>query len=361
MKLHDILRRMAKEGASDLFLKVGSPPSLRIDGRICFLQTSPLSVEDSEEIFEFLKKVKGFESSPIQQEIDLAHQEPGVGRFRVNIYRQQGKLTFIFRALGASVPPFESLDLPEKQCKQLATIERGLVVITGTTGSGKSTTLASMLNYVNEHANKHLITLEDPIEFVYTEKRCIISQREVGRDTQDFVSALRSAMRQSPDVIMIGEMRDVETMEAAVHAAETGHAVFSTLHTTNATQTVDRIINFFPPYQHTLIKQQLANVLEGVMSQRLIIRKGGKGRVPCIEIMMRSPRIRELLVDGRVADLYKSIYDGEYYGSQTYNQALVKLYKANKITLEEALKNSDNPDELKLEIKGIVKGSRSAL
>jgi len=249
--------------------------------------------------------------------------------------------------------------MPVEPLSKLARSPRGLVLVTGITGSGKSTSLAAVINYINEHFNRHIVTIEDPIEFLHKDKKSIVNQREVGEDTESFSTALRHVVRQAPDVILIGEMRDRETMEAALAAAETGHLVFSTLHTVDAIQTVERIINFFPPHQHQLIRLQLSMVLEGVVSQRLLARKDGSGRVPAIEIMMATPTIRDLLLEGRTTELYKAIKEGGYFGCQSFNQSLKEIYEKDFITLADALQAADNPDELKMELKGIVKGTRA--
>ncbi len=360
LDFQELLKRMVKERASDLFLKVGSPPTLRIDGRIRFMQAEALTPEKANEIMETLKQARVRDDWKDKLEIDLAYDLPGVGRFRCNIYRQRGNVSFALRHIEKTIPGFEELDLPSEPLRKLSGCNRGLVLVTGVTGCGKSTTLAAIINFINENANKHIVTLEDPIEFIYRDKRSIISQREVGVDTEDFVSALKHVVRQSPDVILVGEMRDRETMEAAISAAETGHLVLSTLHTVNATQTVERIINYFPPHQHQLIRMQISMVLEGVISQRLLPRRDGKGRVPAVELMMRSPTVKDLLAEGKTNELYKAIKEGEYFGSQTFNQSLKRLYEGENITLEDAMGAADNPEELKLEIRGIIKGSRAA-
>jgi twitching motility protein PilT len=356
MEFQEMLRRMVVERASDLFIKVGSPPSLRIDGKVHFLDSDDISPQDTIEFYEAIEdsKREGFKN---QQEIDTAYELPGIGRFRVNIFRQRGYIGFVFRHIESQIPNFTELNLPSEPLMKLASMQRGLVLVTGVTGSGKSTTLAAIINHINTNFNKHIVTVEDPIEFVYKDKKSIINQREIGIDTSDFHTALKHVVRQSPDVILIGEMRDRETMEAAISAAETGHLVFSTLHTVNAQQTVERIINFFPPHQHNLIRLQLSLILEGVVSQRLIKRKASQGRMPAVELMIKSPTIKELLMEGRTNELYKAVRDGDYFGSQTFNQALKKMYQSEQITLEEALSGADNPEELKLELKGVTKGT----
>ena len=362
MDFHEMLRRMVKARASDLFIKVGSPPSMRIDGRIRFLQAEPVDQETTKQIFALIAKSRNIKISPenLHSEIDCAYDLPGVGRFRCNISSQRGYLFFVLRTVSRAVVTFEELFLPKEQMVKLASLNRGMVLVTGVTGSGKSSTLAAMVNYINENFNKHIVTIEDPIEYIFKDKRSIITQREVGQDTKDFVAAIKYAVRQSPDVIMIGEMRDVETMEAAIHAAETGHLVFSTLHTVNAQQTVERIINYFPPHQHELIRSQLAMILEGVIAQRLGVKKGGQGRVPTVELMIKTPLIRDLLREGKTTDLYKALMESAYFGCQTFNQSIVQLYRDELVDLETAMGLADNPDELKMELRGIVKGTRSS-
>jgi twitching motility protein PilT len=259
------------------------------------------------------------------------------------------------------VPGFKDLGLPIETFERLAMLRRGLILVTGITGSGKSTTLASMIQYMNQTTNRHIITVEDPIEYSYADDRCIINQREVGIDTRDFKTALRTAMRESPDVILIGEMRDQETVQAAIDAAETGHLVLSTLHTTNAQQTMERIINFFPPYQHQLIRMQLSMVFQAVVSQRLVPRIGGSGRAPGLEIMIATPTIKQMLEEGRTLELYGAIRDSEHFGCITFNQSLFKLFEAGFISREDALATSDNPDEMEMLFRGIQRGSAGSL
>ena len=355
MEFHEMLRKMVIEKASDLFIKVGTPPSLRIDGSIHFVDTDEITPQDSREVYEIIEDSKK-ERFASKGDVDVAYELPGIGRFRVNIFRAKGQLGFVLRHIESNIPGFEDLHLPGVVLTKLATAARGLVLVTGQTGSGKSTTLASMINYLNERTNKHIITIEDPIEFMFKDRKSIVNQREIGSDTPDFLHALKMAVRQSPDVILIGEMRDAETTEAAISAAETGHLVLSTLHTVNAVQTVERIINFFPPHQHELIRLQLSLILVGVVSQRLVPKKSGGGRVPAAELMIQAPTVRELLRNGQTQDLYAAVKQGEYYGCQTFNQSLKTLYQDDLITLDSAMAASDYPDELKLDLKGIVKG-----
>jgi twitching motility protein PilT len=356
MEFHEMLRKMVIEKASDLFIKVGSPPCLRIDGTIHFLDTDEITPQDSLEVFEIIEDSTkdGLEA---KSEIDVAYELPGIGRFRVNIFRQKGHLGYVLRHVESNVPSFEELNLPGAILTKLASANRGLVLVTGQAGSGKSTTLAAIINYINENFNKHIVTIEDPVEFIFRDRKSLVNQRELGLDTPNFLLALKMAVRQSPDVILIGEMRDRETMEAALAAAETGHLVMSTLHTINATQTVERIIHYFPPHQHDLIRLQLSLVLVGVVSQRLLPRKSESGRVPAVELMIQSPTIQELLRKGHTQELYGAVKESDYFGCQTFNQSLKQLYQQDLITLEHALAASDYPDELKLDLKGIFKGA----
>jgi twitching motility protein PilT len=264
----------------------------------------------------------------------------------------------VFRHIHAKIPTLEELNLPAEQLKRLALQPRGLVLVTGTAGSGKSTSIASMINFINDTEEKHVISVEDPIEFTFTDNKCVIDQREVGQDTDSFLSALKHGVRQSPDVIFIGEMRDLETMEAAINAAETGHLVRSTLHSLNAMQTVDRIMNMFPVHQHEFLRLQLSQLLEGVVSQRLLPTKDGAARMPCVELMCATPTTRELLLQGKTRELYKALKEGSYYGCMTFNQSLKSLLERDLITLEDALNAADSADELKLELRGISKDAQ---
>jgi twitching motility protein PilT len=358
MEIASIFAAMVKEEASDLFLKVGVPPAVRVVGRVVSMGGAALTEETMLEVFnevcdDFAKK-----KFAERGEVDISYEIYGVGRFRANIFRQRGYIGMVFRHIHSRIPSMEDLNLPAEQLRRFALLPRGLVLVTGTAGSGKSTTIASMINFINSTEERHVITVEDPIEFTFTDQKCVIDQREIGQDTDSFVAALKNAVRQSPDVIFIGEMRDIETMEAAINAAETGHLVFSTLHSMNAMQTVDRIINMFPTNHHTFLQLQLAQLLEGVISQRLLPTKDGTARMPAIEVMCSTPTIQELLLHGKTRELYKAIKDGSYYGCVTYNQALKSLLERDLITLEDALSAADSPDELKLELRGISKDNQ---
>jgi twitching motility protein PilT len=355
-KLKEFLRIMVKEGASDLVLKTNGCPAIRVAGAIRFLGDQPLPSDVLQSYVHEVLTDRSKEEFQKAGATDTAITVPGVGRFRCNVFHQSGEVGFVFRSIRTEIPSFKDLNLPVDPLKRLASLKRGLVLATGIAGSGKSTTLASMIEYVNRNMNKHIITVEDPIEFVFEDRRSIVNQREIGSDVSDFPSALRQAVRQSPDVILIGEMRDAETVAAAIAAAETGHLVFSTLHTVNAVQTVERIITFFPPHQHDLIRLQLALNLAGVVSLRLIRSKDGAAMVPAIELLINTPSVREMLEQGKTRQLPKALTEGSYYGTMTFNQSLIRLFQAGNITLEDALAASDNPDELKMQMRGITQG-----
>jgi twitching motility protein PilT len=359
-KLRDFLRIMVKECASDLVLKANGCPAVRVAGVIRFLGDQPLPPELMRSYVEEIlgERLRAeFEKSGA---CDTAVALPGVGRFRCNAFHQCGELGLVFRAIKNEIPSFKDLNLPVDPLKRLSSLKRGLVLATGIAGSGKSTTLASMVEYVNRTMNKHIITIEDPIEFRFEDKRSIVNQREVGVDVSSFAQALRQAMRQSPDVILIGEMRDAETVSAAISAAETGHLVFSTLHTVNAVQTVERIISFFPPHQHELVRLQLALNLAGVCSLRLVKNKDGTAMVPAVELLINTPTVRELLEQGQTRVLPKALAEGSYYGTMTFNQSLIRLFQAGNISLEDALAASDNPDDLKMQMRGITQGATNS-
>ena len=361
LDIKSLLAAVVAKDASDLFIKVGAPPMVRVVGKLEVLpQTFPLTPEMVEKLFMEITTEKLRQKFVDEGEVDTAYEVFGMGRFRVNIFRQKGFIGMAMRYIHSNIPPLEELGLPMKPLQKLATTPRGLVLVTGIAGSGKSTTIASLLNYVNKNWRKHVVTIEDPIEYLFVDEKSLIDQRELGIDTFSFTSALKHAVRQSPDIIMIGEMRDKDTMEAAINAAETGHLVISTLHSINAAQTVERIINFFPPHQHQLLRQQLSMLLQGVISQRLITRHDGKGMVPAAEILLATPTIKDMLHEGKTRELYDAIKEGNtYYGSQTFNQSLKYLYQNNFISVEDALSFADRPDELKLELRGITRGESS--
>ncbi len=358
-KLDDYLSVMVKEGASDLILKSGSCPAIRLAGVIRFIGDQTL---DSATMRHHAKSVLDERTAQEFHEhgaADFALTSSGT-RFRCNVFNQSGDLGFVFRRVNENVPSFKDLNLPVQPLKRLASLKRGLVLATGVAGSGKSTTLASMIEFINRNSQKHIITIEDPIEYMFEDRLSIVNQREIGTDTTNYTAAMRQAVRQSPDVILIGEMRDKETVQAAISAAETGHLVLSTLHTVNAVQTVERIITFFEPHQHDLVRLQLALNLAGVISMRLIKTKEGRRMVPAVELLINTPTVRELLEGGQTRMLPKALAEGSYYGTMTFNQSLSRLFEAGNISLEDALASSDNPDELKMQMRGITKGGTPA-
>jgi twitching motility protein PilT len=338
-------------------LKANGCPAVRVTGVIRLLGDQQLPAELLRSYVDEILSERGQEDFKTTGAADTALSVPGLGRFRCNAFHQCGELGLVFRAIKSEIPSFKDLNLPVEPLKRLSSLKRGLVLATGIAGSGKSTTLAAMIEYVNRTMNKHIITIEDPIEFRFEDKRSIVNQREVGPDVANFALALRQAVRQSPDVIFIGEMRDSETVSAAISAAETGHLVFSTLHTVNAVQTVERIITFFPPHQHELVRLQLALNLAGVCSLRLVKNKDGTAMVPAVELLINTPTVRELLEQGQTRSLPKALAEGGYYGTMTFNQSLIRLFQAGNISLEDALVSSDNPDELKMQMRGITLGS----
>jgi twitching motility protein PilT len=351
---------MVKERASDLILREGERPSMRVEGRIRFLSDDRFTPEDAEALLTAILPAEEIAAFRVLMEKDVAFVVPGVGRFRANLFVQRRRHGFVFRHVQERVPTLEELHLPVAVVAKLAGLQRGLVLVTGIAGSGKSTSLAAMVEHMNEHTDRHIVTIEDPVEFIFRDKRCAITQREIGIDTPDYATALKHVVRQTPDVILLGEMRDRETIESALQTAESGHLVLSTLHTVNAVQTVERIISFFPPHQHQTIRQQLALVLEGVISQRLITRRAAAGRVPAIEVLLGTPTIKEMLLEGRTRDLPKMLDEGHaHYGTQTFNQSLKDLVTAGLIDYDDALGAADNPDELMLAMRGIGRGLRT--
>jgi twitching motility protein PilT len=352
------LAEMVRLQASDLILRAGGKPSCRVDGRIHFL---PGRVPEMGPLLDVLEGVMGVQRMTKWHEegsVDTALQLDGLGRFRVNAYKQMGEPALVLRRISTNPPRLSTLCLPTVHLERLAMRKRGIVLVTGIAGSGKSTTLAAMIQYMNSKAERHVITLEDPVEMIFTEERCVISQREVGTDCPDFQGGLRHALRQSPDVILIGEMRDAETVSAALDATETGHLVFSTLHTVNATQTVDRILSFFNSEQHVQVRQRLADNLSAVLSQRLVPRKTGTGMVPAVELMLSTPRVRELLYDGKTTELARVIEAGSEEDLISFNRSLRTLVEHDLIELEVALAASDRPEELLLALRGFSKGTQ---
>ena len=355
MHINDLLKIAVERKASDLHLKVGAFPVIRVDGTLIPLaDMRRLMQEDTIAMAFSIMSARQKEKFKNNFEIDIAYNVPNLGRFRCNIFQQRGTVGLVLRVIPAKILSIKELLLPpvlEKICQE----QRGLVLCTGTTGSGKSTTLAAMIDHINATRNEHVMTIEDPIEFLHRDKKSIVNQREVDVDTKGFSLALRSALRQDPDVILVGEMRDYETIETALTAAETGHLVFSTLHTLDATETINRIIAVFPPHQQKQIRLQLGAVLKAAVSLRLMPRADGLGRVPAAEILIRTNYVRECIENKEKTKYIKdAIQQGtSQYGMQTFDQSLYSLYKSGLITLEEALKRATNPNEFKLKIQGI--------
>lgn len=356
MDINQILVEALEHEASDVHIKEGAPPIFRVNGTLKpFSKVKPFDHNDLSKMAFGLMNDWQKERFIKNREVDMGYEVYGLGRFRVNVYQQRGKLSIALRIVPYQIKSPEELYLPPV-ITNVALENRGLILVTGTTGSGKSTTLASMIDIINKNRNSHIITIEDPIEFIHEDKKSIIDQREVGSDTSTFSSALRVALRQDPDVILVGEMRDFETIETALTAAETGHLVMSTLHTLNATETITRIISVFPPYHQKQVRLQLAAVLKGVISQRLVPRADGMGRVPAVEILVSTARVRECIVEkDKTSELNDAISKGQTaYGMQTFDQSLMHLMKLNLITYEEALKHCTNPDDFALRVKGIL-------
>ena len=334
--------------ASDLHIKAGSPAVLRVDGELIPVDDCVLTPEDTKDIAASIMTDKQIRRFSEHNEVDFAYSAPNHVRLRVNVFRQRGSISIAMRQVATSVPSFEELHLPEI-IKRLALEPRGLVLVTGTTGSGKSTTLAAMIDHINSTVRRHIVTVEDPIEVLHKDRKSIINQREIGLDTDSYSSALKYVLRQDPDDILIGEMRDLETVASALTAAQTGHFVMSTLHTIDATETINRIIDFYPLHQQKQVRIMLAGTLKGIISQRLLPRAGGAGRIPAIEILIATNRVRDFILDPAQSHLIPdALKEGEYYGMQTFDQALLKLYEEGLITLNDASSVASNPHDFKL-------------
>jgi twitching motility protein PilT len=355
MNINDLLKIAVERKASDLHLKVGGHPVIRVDGDLIPLgELKRLMQEDTIAMAFSMMNARQKQRFKEELELDIAYSVPGLGRFRCNVFQQRGAVGLVLRVIPARIQSVRELMLPpvlERICEE----RRGLILCTGTTGSGKSTSLAAMIDYINATRTEHIITVEDPIEFLHRDKKSIVNQREIDVDTHSFAGALRAALRQDPDVILVGEMRDYETIETALLAAETGHLVFSTLHTLDATETINRIISVFPPHHQKQIRIQLSQVLKSVISLRLVPRADGMGRVPAAEVLISTAYIRECIENKeKTKYIREQIALGtSQYGMQTFDQSLFQLYKSGLITLDEALKRATNPDEFRLKIQGV--------
>jgi len=348
--MYDLLRLMAQKKGSDLFITAGFPPAIKVDGKITPQSNQVLTSQHTSELARAImndRQAADFEST---KECNFAISPAGIGRFRVNAFVQQARIGVVLRTIATTIPTFESLQLPPV-LKDIAMSKRGLVIFVGGTGTGKSTSLAAMVDYRNENSYGHIITVEDPIEYVHEHKKCIVTQREVGIDTESWESALKNTLRQAPDVILMGEVRDRETMDHAIAFAETGHLCMATLHANSANQALDRIINFFPEERRQQLLMDLSLNLRSLISQRLLPMKDGKGRAAAIEVMLNSPLISDLIFKGDVHEIKEIMKKSRELGMQTFDQALFDLYEAGKISYEDALRNADSVNDLRLQIK----------
>ena len=356
LSIDDLLNKMIEADASDLYVTSGAPARFRVHGGLQDITEEPLSAQECAELAESLMSEPQRAEFQRDLELNFSYSIGETGRFRVNVFTQRGDAAIVIRRIKVEIPQLEDLNLPV-QLSQLILAKRGLLLMTGATGSGKSTTLAAMIGHRNETAGGHIITIEDPIEFVHENKKAIVNQREVGIDTKSFDVALKNTLRQAPDVIYIGEIRDRDTMGFALHAAETGHLVLGTLHSNNANQTLERIVSFFSHDARQQLLQNLSLNLVAILSQRLIRCKDGNGRVPALEILLTTPYIRELIANGDISGVKKAMAESTGEGLQTFDQALYSLWKAGMITEDEAIRNADSANNLRLKMKGIAGGA----
>lgn len=351
VSINDLLRHMVEKSASDLHIKVGATPIIRIDGVLSTSEFPKLSPNDTERFAYELMSERVAKDFAEVGEADFSYSFPGLGRFRVNVFRQRSSVGLAVRRVMPGSPSFETLGLPPV-VRNMAEERRGLILVTGMTGSGKTTTTGAMIHYINETRSSHIMTIEDPIEILHPDRKSIINQREIGIDTRDFSQALKRAMRQDPDVIFIGEMRDQETVHAAMTAGETGHLVISTLHTLDATETVNRIIEFFPPHQQKQARKSLAGTLKGIVSQRLLLKKDGKGRIPATEVLVMTGRVFDLIVNPEQTHMLSTVIaEGEFYGMQTFDQSLLNLFKNGLVGLDEAMEAATNKHDFHLMVR----------
>lgn len=348
--IHDLLRLMLSKRASDLFITAGFPPAIKVDGKIAPVSNQTLTPSHTRELARSIMNEKQWKDFESTQEANFAISPPEIGRFRVNAFVQQGRIGIVLRTITTLIPKLEQLNLPPV-LRDVAMVKRGLVIFVGGTGSGKSTSLAAMVGHRNEHAQDHIITIEDPVEYVHEHKKSIITQREVGVDTENWFAALKNTLRQAPDVILIGEVRDRETMEYAIAFAETGHLCLTTLHANSANQALDRIINFFPEDRRQQLLMDLSLNLKAFISQRLIARKGTTGRIASVEVLLNSPLISDLIFKGQVHEIKEIMAKSREIGMQTFDQSLFDLYEAGLIAYEDALRNADSLNDLRLKIK----------
>ncbi len=354
--IDSLLKKAVELGASDLHFIVGEVPSFRIDGKILKAKLEPVTEDD------MLKAIDTMAPGAMRDKIfksydfDFPYEIEGAARFRVNVAMSFGYHSMTIRLVSFDIPSFKELNLPES-VENFSHFENGIVLVTGVAGSGKSTTIASIIEHINENQKKHIVTIEDPVEYVYKSKKSIFTQRQIGIDTANYIDGLKYALRQDPDVILIGEIRDMETVQSALHAAETGHLVFATLHTFNAVQTINRVLSFFNPVEREAVRSQFAEVFRGTISQKLLPKANGKGRVPAVEILFSTPTIKDFILKDELEEIYKLVQKGGYNDMITFNQCLYNLLKQNVITQEIALEHSDNPNELMHYIRGVYSGS----
>ena len=356
--MHDLLKLMRAKGASDLFITTDFPPAIKIDGKMTPVSNQSLSAQHTKELARSIMNDRQAEEFEASKECNFAVSPPGIGRFRINAFIQQGKVGLVLRTITTEIPNFDQLKLPTV-LKDVAMTKRGLVIFVGGTGSGKSTSLAAMIGFRNENSYGHIITIEDPVEYVHQHKNCIITQREVGVDTESWHAALKNTLRQAPDVILIGEIRDRDTMDYAIAFAETGHLCMATLHANSANQALDRIINFFPEERRQQLLMDLSLNLRAFVSQRLIPHKSGKGRAAAVEVMLNSPLISDLIFKGEVHGIKEIMSKSRELGMQTFDQALFDLHETGQISYEDALRNADSVNDLRLKIKLDSKDSKN--
>jgi twitching motility protein PilU len=348
--VHELLRVMVSKKASDLFVTAGFPPAFKLDGKVVPVSNQTLTPAHTADLARSIMNDRQAAEFEATRECNFAISPPGIGRFRVNAFMQQGRVGLVLRVITSTIPKFEDLGLPSV-LKDVAMTKRGLVIFVGATGSGKSTSLAALIGYRNENSYGHIITVEDPVEFVHEHKNCIVTHREVGVDTESWHTALKNTLRQAPDVILIGEVRDRETMDYAIAFAETGHLAMCTLHANNANQALDRIINFFPEERRPQLLMDLSLNLKGIVSQRLVPKREGKGRVAAVEILLNSPLVTDLVFKGDVHEIKEVMKKSREMGMQTFDQALFDLYEAGAISYEDGLRNADSVNDLRLQIK----------
>lgn len=353
IKVNELLQLMVKIGISDIHFKAGSPPLIRVFGELSVTEFDPLPPKAIEELAFSLMNENQMAKFKQEHELDMSYAVDGLSRFRVNVYQQKGTVALTLRVVPLEIKGIDQLNLPSEVLKKLSGESRGLILVAGITGSGKTTTLNAMVNHINENMKVHVVTVEDPIEYYHKDQQASIVQREVGSDTASFQNALKYILRQDPDVVVIGEMRDHEAVSAGITAAETGHLVLSTIHTMDAVHTINRIIDAYPPHQQQQVRTQLSNVLKGVIAQRLLPAVDQKSRVPATEILIGTSLVRKLIASGKDQDIYRAMEQGEYYNMHTFDQDLFRLLQSNKISVKEAMDNATNPDDFALKARGI--------